>query len=1110
MKFMKRRLSLSLLGSFQVECDHELVTQFEYDKVRALLAYLVVEGDLPHRRDALIGLLWPDQSDRAARHSLSQALLTLRQALGDQEAAVPFFLVDRTSIRFNPAAERWLDVAEYETLLAACARHDHARAETCAICMEWRRQAAALYRGDFLKGLAVGDSAAFEEWATWKRERLHRLALDALAELTRYHEWRGELDQAQTYARRQVELEPWREEAHRQLIGLLARSGQRSAALAQYATCRRLLEEEFGVEPSDETNQLYERIRAPGAARHRNLPAQPNPFVGREEEVAEIASLLAHPDCRALTIVGPGGVGKTRLAVQVGERVADAFLNGVAFVPLAGLRSAALLATTLAQALDFAFYGAADPTAQLLDYLRQKELLLVLDSFEHLQAAAGLLAEVLQSAPQVKILITSRARLNLSWEWAFELGGLAVPEARRAGGLESYSAVQLFVQRARRVHRHFSMAPADQPAIVRVCELVEGLPLALELAASWVRVSACEEIAAEIGRGLDFLSTSSPDVPERHQSMRAVFEHSWQLLSPEQQTVFQNLSVFRGGFSRAAAKQVTGASLPILAELVDASLVRHQASGRYDKHELLRQYAEEKRNRWPEEKDKLLDQHSRYYCAFLQERETRLHGGDQQQALAEIDQEIENVRAAWQRLAARANVRDLARCLEGMFLFYDLRSWVKEGQAVFGLAVEQLAATERAPERDLVLARLMARQARFSSQLSDYDTARRLLEQGIEVFRHFGAQADIAFALNQLGEIAWQTGSYEAAKASIQESLTVYAALKHRKGMATALSNLGLVIHNQGKYRDAQNAYTDSLTIFREIGDRWGEANALHRLGSVAYELGSYQEAEQRYRESLELKRELGDPWGVANSLNNLGIVFYDLGEYAAAEQCYRESLAIRRERGNRWGIAAVLNNLGLIASAQKAFAEAQGCYQESLAICRAIGDQRGIAIALNNVGEIAFTLGAYDEAKQHYQESLAIFKEIGQTRGTTFALGYLGDVSFALGEYEAAKAYYGQVLQLALDTQAAPRALDALAGLSALLAREGQAERAVELLALVLGHAASEKPTREKAQQQMAAIAPRLSATAVASAQERGKARELVAAVQALLAEIGSKQLPH
>jgi DNA-binding SARP family transcriptional activator len=207
---MKRRLSLSLLGSFQVQSDGELLTQFEYDKVRALLAYLVVERDVPHRRDALTGLLWPDQSDRAARHSLSQALLTLRQALGDQEAAVPFLLVDRATIRVNPAAACWLDVAEYEAHLAACARHNHPRPETCAACIERRRQAAALYRGDFLKGLAIGDSQAFEEWVTGKREQLHHLALDALTALSRYHEWRGELDQAQAYARRQVELEPWR------------------------------------------------------------------------------------------------------------------------------------------------------------------------------------------------------------------------------------------------------------------------------------------------------------------------------------------------------------------------------------------------------------------------------------------------------------------------------------------------------------------------------------------------------------------------------------------------------------------------------------------------------------------------------------------------------------------------------------------------------------------------------------------------------------------------------------------------------------------------------------------------------------------------------------
>lgn len=1110
---MQGHLLISLLGSFQVKLDEEPVTRFEYDKVRALLAYLAVEADFPQRRDALTGLLWPEQADKAARHSLSQALLTLRQVLGDPDAGVPFLLADRATVQLNPAAETRLDVAEFEAHLAACTRHEHPRPETCAACMGWRQRAVALYRGDFLKGLSVGDSPAFEEWVTLQRERLHRLALEALYALTRYHEWRGELDRARGYAQRQVELEPWREEAHRQLMRLLAHSGQRSAALAQYATCCHVLAEELGLEPSTETTHLYERIRAAGTARRHNLPSQPTPFVGRQEEMAEIASMLAHPDCRSLTIVGPGGMGKTRLALRVAESIADRFLDGVYFVPLASLHSAGLLITTLADALDFSFHGSVAPRAQLLDYLRRKEILLVLDSFEHLltppleegmrsEGGEVLVAEMLKSAPDVKTLITSRARLNLSWEWAFQLDGLAVPGSDEPRELEGYSAIQLFVQSARRARHSFSLLASDEPHVTRICCLVEGMPLALELAASWVRAVSCQEIAAEIERGLDFLATSAPDVPRRHRSVRAVFDHSWRLLSPGEQEAFRQLSVFRAGFAREAAEQVTGASLAVLAALVDKSLIRRLPSRRYEVHELLRQYAGEKRDEMPGEREQLLERHSGYYAAFLQEREEALQGRNREETLAEIDQEIENVRLAWRWLASQANMRAIENCLEGIFLFYDLRGWLKEGEEALRLGVERLAGAEKTAHRDLLLARMKARQGRFCSQLAEYETAKRLFQESLPIFGHFKAPSEIAFSLSQLGEIHSRMGDYETAEQFLREGLAAYEELNDKKGMAATLNSLGAVIHNHGEYVVAKGYYQKSLTTFREIDDRWGIASSLHTLGHVAYELGEYQAAERHHQESLAIKRELGDRWGMSGSLNHLGIVFYVLGEYAQAERWFQESLAIRRELGNRWGVAATLNNLGQIALVQGAYAEAQQRYRESLAIYREIGDQRGAALALNNLGEAAFAQAAYAEAKKYHLESLGISKEIGHAAGVTYALGSLGDVSLRLEAYQEARDYYYEALEVALDTQAAPRALDTLVGAAVLLAMEGKQERAITLLGLVLGHPAGEQTTQAKAERLMAELASQLPAESIAVTDQSRATSDWKVAVKTLLDE--------
>lgn len=1119
---MKPRLSLSLLGSFQVRLDGKPLTQFEYDKVRALLAYLVVEAGYPQRRDALCALLWPEQSDKAARHSLSQALLKLRQTLADQGAEVPFLLADRTTVQFNPASTYWLDVAEFEAALAAPVAHDHPRPETCAQCMERRQRAVALYRGDFLKGLSIGDSLAFEEWMSVKQERLHRLALDALYELTRYHEWRGELDQARQYARRQLELEPWREEAHQQLMRLLAHGGQRSAALAQYETCQRVLAEEFGADPSPDTQRLYERIRAAAVARRHNLPPQPTSFVGRQGELAEIAGLLAHPDCRALTMLGPGGIGKTRLALQVAERLVDTFLDGVYFVPLVPLESAAPLVTTIADALDFSFYGAEDPGAQLLDYLRGKETLLLLDSFEHLlpppgrptEGGTGLVAEVLRSAPDLKILITSRARLNLPWEWVFELDGLSVPEEARdelppaqpssgsaawLGGLESYSAVQLFLNSAQRAQHHFSLAVSNAPHVASICRLVEGMPLAIELAASWARVLSPAEIATEIQRGLGFLATASPDVPRRHRSMRAVFDHSWALLSPDEGEALCKLSIFRGGFAREAAGEVTGASLPLLAGLVDKSLLRWGPTGRYEIHELLRQYAEEKRKENPQAEEELRARHSAYYAEFLHRRKASLRSGGQGEALSEIDREIENLRLAWRWMGAR----DIQRCLDGLFLFYDLRNWAEEGAEALGAAVERLEGATGGAEGDsFTLARLRARQARFYGQLAEHEKAEGLLQASLPIFHRLDAQSEIALALYQLGEVYSRTGAYEKAESTLRESLAVYKALNDPNGMAAALNSLGAVIHSLGEYRAARELYRESLAISQKIDDPWGIASSLHTLGHVAYELGEYQEAAKHYQASLVIKRELADGWGTSNSLNNLGIVHDVLGEYAEAKRCYEESLAVRRELGSQRGIAATLNNLGQNALLQGAYEEATPRYRESLAIYRQIGDQRGIAIALINLGELASAAEAYAQAVAYLQESLSIFQEIGHAAGLTFAHAYLGDVRLALGELGAARAHYQQALQMALETQAAPRALDVLARVAALLIREGEHMRAVELLALAQAHPASERATQDRAGRLLDELAVELPREMIAAVQKRGQARGWETAAKALLEE--------
>jgi DNA-binding SARP family transcriptional activator len=362
------RLSIHLLGTLQVSLDGEPITGFRAETAQALLAYLAMHAGVPCHRASLAGLLWSDYGESSALTDLRQALRRLRRAIGDGDASPPFLQTTRTTIALNPESDYWLDVDAFTAALDAVQGHAHRPVETCAVCAQRLGEAVELYRGEFLAGFSL-DSALFEEWVVVERERLHGQALEALGHLAAYHEAQGTYEEAVRYARRALALELWREEAHRALMRVLALSGQRSAALAQYDVCRHILEEDLGVEPGEETTRLYERIREEadliglanlsglGALSPHNLPAQLTPFIGRERELAEIAERLADPTCWLLTLVGPGGSGKTRLALEAAAREVANHEHGVFFVSLGPLSSVDAIVPTVARALSFSFYG---------------------------------------------------------------------------------------------------------------------------------------------------------------------------------------------------------------------------------------------------------------------------------------------------------------------------------------------------------------------------------------------------------------------------------------------------------------------------------------------------------------------------------------------------------------------------------------------------------------------------------------------------------------------------------------------------------------------------------------------------------------------------------
>jgi len=799
-------------------------------------------------------------------------------------------------------------------------------------------------------------------------------------------------------------------------------------ALAQYETCRRALAEELGIEPTDETIALYERIsesasRRINHCRLTNLPPSPTPFVGREAELAELAELLANPDCRLLTIVGPGGIGKTRLALQVAADQVGGFAHGVYFAPLASISSAENLVPTIADALAFPFDSQRDPKEQLLNYLHGKETLLVLDNLEHVLEGVGLLAKILQRAPGVVFLATSRERLNLREEWVYTVEGLTYPEEGEAEDRSKvYSAIDLFHQRACQAHRILASSETEIPYVARICQLVEGMPLGIELAAAWADARSCEEIAQEIERNLDVLSTSLRNVPARHRSVRATFEYSWHLLTETEKDIFSRLSVFRGGFRQEAAAVVAGTSPSTLLALLDKSLIRRVSPDRYDMHELIRQYADEKIETDPQKQEETQVQHARYFAAFLKQRGEYLQGGKQKQALAEIALEIENARQAWQLAVARGRVHEVEQSLESVYYFYNIQSRFQEGVELFAQAIGRWGEDAR---QERIFGKVTSRQGALYRHLGRYRQARTFLEQSLEISERLGLETEQVFCLVNLADVA----------------------------------------RRQGKYKETEQLARKSLALSRQIGDGWGATSSLWLLGLVRYRTGDVTQAQTLLEESLAVGRESGNQRLVISPLNTLGDLACHQGDYARAQVLFEECLALSRELGDQLKVAMHLNNLSTVLHVLGKYKEAQPFYQESLEICREIGDQAGQAIALSNLGEVAHALGEYPEAIEFYQQGLTIGRDIQDQQTIMACLNNLGETVCALDDYEGAKSYFSEAMKTASETQTLPMLLKTLVNLAVLFAGQGQTGRAVELLGLARQHPASEQATQEKAE---------------------------------------------
>jgi len=655
----------------------------------------------------------------------------------------------------------------------------------------------------------------------------------------------------------------------------------------------------------------------------------------------------------------------------------------------------------LADALQFMPLDRPDPMAQLLGYLRGKELLIVLDGFEHLLDARELLVRILEAAPEVKLLVTSRERLNLRWEWCFELGGLGYPATEVAGTeeLQACSAVRLFEHAAQRTDPSFSLSVAAAPT-ARICRLVGGMPLALELAAAWLGTYSSEEIAGEIERSLDLLTTSQQDMPPRHRSMRAALEQSWCLLAPQEQQVFARLSVFQGSFGAPAAAEVAGASPADLQVLAAKSLLRSLGQGRYEMHELLRQYAAEKLTASPGEWAATRYRQCLWLGAFLFEMERKLGGPDTVAALTAVRAEVGNLRVVWEWAAMTLNSEFIERGLEGFARFCRFTGPFVEGETLIGMAAERirpLLGGQGRQERDarLLLCKLLAERARFLNMLGNYEQAIANAGEASELASHEPGPALVALvtSLLQWGQALLAQANLEAAKPKLEQALALAREADLQRAQVECLSSLADLCSQQGELGPAGSYGQLALELCCKLGDPWDEAHTLNMLGGIARRAGDYGLARSYHEQALLLKRQIDYRRGEAITLVNLGLVSYCEKDAARAGAYYEQALQICRQAGSRQGEGDILGLLGDAHLQQGDYAAARACHEQALSLYRQIGDRHGESCALSRLGAICAEEGDYAQAVAHLEHALRNYRQAGDRRGETQTLDELSKV---------------------------------------------------------------------------------------------------------------------
>lgn len=893
-------LSLSLLGSPDIRLDNQPLA-FGNRKAAALLAYLAVTSTA-YSRDSLTALFWPDADGSKARASLRQVLWSLHQAgLGAWIETVE----ETVGLRSGFA----LDMLEFQALAAQARTHPHPDGSTCADCVVGLTQAAELYRGDFLSGFSLKDSPEFDDWQRFQAEGLRQALSEVLEQLISLLRAAGDLEQAIVYGRRWVLIDPLFEPAQQELIRLYAQSGKRGMALKQYESLCQTLGRELGGEPEEESQSLYQAILerrvqtetvVPGLPRlcrpRHNLPAQINSFIGREKEISAVADLLR--EYRLVTLHGSGGVGKTRLALKVAEQLLETFDHGVWLVELAPLSDPELVETTVARALGLREESGRPIREVLSAYLQQKNLLMVLDNCEHLVAACARLTQwVVQSAPGVKVLATSREALGINGEVSYRVPSLSLPVHPSLEALEESEAGRLFAERAAESFLGFQVNPSNAGAVAQICTRLDGIAIAIELAACRVRVMDVDQIAVRLSDRFRLLTGGSRTALPRQQTLRATIDWSYSLLAEPERILLRRLAVFAGGWSLEAAEAVCDDenacidASPVfdhLASLVNKSLalmdISEDGNGHYYLLETVRQYAREKLYD-AGEGEALRDRHLAYFAQWIESAESGLKSPDQKLWIQRIDQEIDNLRAALE-WGIESNREMGLRLVVAASHYFNLLSRQPEAQRWFSLYLDPPGA-----DYPLELHTKALALAGIISVYLDRDMARQYAQQSIDLARGKIALSPIAYIV-----LAWIQFFQSPSNASdlLDQAWQLAQEQDDLECQATVMDLRGWDASIKGDYITARLAYQESLALWQSMGDIGRTAYSKHWLGWLEAINGNLTRGREMLDEAMQTIKAL---WGRHHS-SNLGLVAIEQGDFEGARANFIEYTETCREAG--------------------------------------------------------------------------------------------------------------------------------------------------------------------------------------------------------------------